>query len=64
MPVTSPVPATTEAMPGALLLQVPSGVGLLNVVVALWHIASVPVIAPGFAFTVNTDVVIQPEGSV
>ena len=54
-PVTRPVPLT-EALPGALLLQVPPPVASLNCVVKLRHTESVPSIAVGFGFTVTTTV--------
>ena len=57
-------PEVMEAVPVALLLQVPPGVALLSVADCPTHNDIVPVMADGGAFTVITFVVMQPEGSV
>lgn len=51
-PVTTPVEGLTVATAGVALLQVPPGVALLNVVVALTHTLVVPEIAAGNGLTV------------
>jgi hypothetical protein len=64
IPETTPDEDPIEAIPGALLLQVPP-VGVLdNVVVALAHSTKVPVIAVGNAFTVAIVVLMQPFDAV
>ena len=50
-PVTDPELASTEAIPGALLLQVPPGLPLLEKVeVAPMHKAAAPLNVPAFTF--------------
>lgn len=46
-PVTMPLVIPTEAMPGALLVQSPPGVELVNGVLAPEQTLGEPVIAPG-----------------
>jgi hypothetical protein len=61
--LTTPVPATTEAINALLLLQVPPVVLLLSVSVPPWHIDVAPVIAD--AAPIFTMLVVkQPEASV
>jgi hypothetical protein len=61
-PVTTPVAASTVAIAGVLLVQVPP-VGVLdNVRVPPTHAVAVPAIAVGKALTVTVAVVIQPVG--
>ncbi len=59
-PVTTPVPDTTVALAGLLLLHVPPLVALLSVVVVPIQADSVPPIAPGAAVTVTSRVATQP----
>ena len=59
-PVTTPVPDTTVAFAGLLLLHVPPLVALLSVVVVPIQADSVPLIAPGAAVTVTSYVATQP----
>lgn len=63
-PCTVPVVASILPTVGVLLLHVPPVVLLLSVVVAPWHTVNTPVIAAGTGFTVTTDVVTHPVGSV
>ncbi len=61
MPVFTPVIATgelalIEAIDASPELHVPPAVASENDVVAFWHIDCVPVMAEGFALTVNTAV--------
>ena len=58
-PVTRPV-ASTDAVPGALLLQVPPAVASDNKVVDPEHTVRVPNIAVGSGSTVTTAVVVHP----
>ncbi len=62
-PLTTPVDDTVP-ITGLLLLQVPPGVALLNVVVCPTHTLVPPVITAGSAFTENTAVLRQPVESV
>ncbi len=64
IPVTTPVPAPTEATDVLLLLHAPPPVASLSVVVAPTHALAVPVITDGVGDTVNVAVVLQPVGSV
>ena len=57
-PVTIPVPEPTDAMPGALLLQVPKGVRSLKDVVKPEHTLSTPSIAVGKGLTVMAAVLV------
>lgn len=52
LPVTTPVPATTDATVALLEDHVPPLVKLLNVVVSPVQTVNVPVIVDGFAFMV------------
>jgi hypothetical protein len=63
LPVTIPA-AFTEAMPALLLLHVPDGVVLLNVVVWPRQTVAVPVIAAGVTNTVTIAVAEQPVPTV
>ena len=56
-PVTTPVPVTTLAVPGAEELQVPPVTASLNEVVKPTHTLGVPRIAVGDGLTVTTAVV-------
>lgn len=60
IPVVLPMPATTVL----LLIQVPPGTGLLNVVVIPTQMVAVPVIAPGMGLTVAIFVTLQPAPGV
>ena len=62
-PVTTPVPATTVALPLLLVHVPPAGVEL-SVVVNPIHTLFVPVIAVGLAFTVTGTVMIQPVDGI
>lgn len=64
MPVKIPLEEPMVPTAGVLLLQVPPAVMCVNVVVALTHTFSVPVIAGGAVDTVTIAVVIQPEGAI
>ena len=59
-PVTTPVPASTVALAGALLLHAPPPGDEVSVVVVPTHADSVPPIAPGADVTVTTRVATQP----
>jgi hypothetical protein len=63
IPVTTPVVATTVAVPVAPLVQLPPVGPLLSVVVLFSHTCSVPVIASGNGFTVTVAVFRQPVPS-
>ena len=63
VPVTLPE-ASTVAMAGSLLLQLPPGLVVPRATVAPSHTADGPVMGAGSAYTVTTCVVLQPEGSV
>lgn len=58
--VTLPVPMPIVATVVAVLLQVPLPGLLVSVVVLPLHMASVPAIGVGSAFTVSTCVAVQP----
>ena len=60
-PVTTPVPDTTVATEGLLLLHVPPLVPSVKVVVAGVQIFEAPLIDAGAAFTVTVAEVVQPE---
>lgn len=60
-PVTMPVDKPTVAMPVDILLHVPPGVALDNVVVVPWHMVLKPVIGD-IGCTVTVIVAIQPDG--
>ena len=60
VPVTTPVLPTTEAIAGALLVQVPPGVTSDKVVVNPEQTLSVPSIAAGKGLTVTVVVMMQP----
>ena len=63
--VATPDAILTVATPVLLLLHVPPAVLLLSaVVLPLLHSVSVPVIAPGTAFTVATAVLTHPVDNV
>ena len=64
VPVTTPVPKPTLAVPDALLVQLPGVVASLNVVVRPEHTVRVPVIAAGNGLTVTIAVIIQVVGNV
>lgn len=64
MPVATPVAETMVPTLGVTLLHVPPGVALLNVVVADWQMARVPVMAAGRASTVTVAIARQPVGNV
>lgn len=64
MPVTRPVLGNTVAIAGALLLQLPPGVGSVSVVVNPTQMLDKPLITPGRGFTVTIAVAEQPVGSV
>ena len=59
-PVTTPDVAATVATEGAALLQVPPGIGSVNVSVVPTHILPAPTIAVGTEFTVTTTDILQP----
>ena len=59
-PVTRPA-ASTVAVPGMLLLQVPPVEASANDVVVPGQATGVPVIATGAAFTVSVALDVQPE---
>jgi hypothetical protein len=63
-PVTTPVPATTDAVPGAALLQVPPVTALANVVARPAQTLLAPVIAGGVGLTTNGAETAQPVGNV
>ncbi len=64
IPVTSPVPDTV-AIPGAEVLQAPSGVGSANVIVLPIHTGvPPPVMGAGALVTVTIADVIQPPVDV
>lgn len=60
-PVTIPEDEPTVATPVEALVHVPAPPGLANVVVSPEHTVCVPVVAPGFAFTVNVAVAAHPD---
>ena len=60
IPVTTPVVATTVAVPVAPLVQLPPVGPLLSVVVLFSHTCSVPVMASGNGFTVTVAIFEQP----
>ena len=57
IPVTTPVPATTVAIPVLLLLHIPPVELLLRVTVAFTQTTAVPVIDAGNGLTVNGIVI-------
>ncbi len=61
-PVTAPVPGTTVATDGLLLLHTPVPL-LASVFVVPAQALSVPVIAVGLALTVTVVTEVQPPGS-
>lgn len=63
-PVTTPVPDTTVANDGLLLVQVPPDGVLLRVVVVVAHTEVVPVIPVGVMLTVNGMAIPQPAADV
>ena len=63
-PVTTPVPDTTVANDGLLLVQVPPDGVLLRVVVVVAHTEVVPVIPVGVMLTVNGIAIPQPAADV
>lgn len=60
-PVTTPVPEPTVAIPVAEELHVPPDVPSLSVVVEPAHIAALPVMDAGNAFTVTVVLAVHPE---
>jgi hypothetical protein len=63
MPVTTPVPATTDALVLTVLHAPPVGVPV-SVVVEFSHTSIVPVIVPGNGFTNTGAVATQPVDSM
>jgi hypothetical protein len=62
-PVTIPVPVPTVATVVVLLVHLPPVVPSLRVLVCPAHMLVIPVIGNGLAFTVITELVIQPAPS-
>ncbi len=58
--VTSPVPASTLAFSGLLLLQTPDGVVFDNIIVAPGQILALPVVVATAGSTVTTAVTKYP----
>lgn len=63
-PSTTPEDVPTDATVGVLLIQLPPGEGLDNVIEDPGHTAENPLIGAGETLTVTNFVVRQPVGSV
>lgn len=60
IPLTTPVPGTTDATEGLLLVQIPPMVGSVSVILSPTHTCVGPLIGPGAAITVTVVVAAQP----
>lgn len=64
LPVTTPLDDPTVATPALLLVQVPPGLALVNVVDEPTHIVDAPEMDPGVVTTVTVWVAKQPPLNV
>ena len=60
-PVTTPVVASTVALSGLPLAQVPPGTELVSVIVEPTQTILLPMIGPGTALIVTVFVALQPD---